>query len=160
MGDKLKIFFTYKMSRTITLEVVSPETFMNITTNVPATELILRSYRVDILGTSTIPYRNLGVIIGNTVNSTYIIDNQEGYNFFRIPLQSVAARAVGTGGVSVTSTFVSGCHIPLTMTGNLDHQFFLNVFYLDRSVTPNVFKPMPSADLVYLSLTFEALAPK
>lgn len=148
------------MSRTITLETESPDTFMNITTNIPATELILRSYRVDISADATIPYRHLGLVIGNTVNSTYIIDNQVGSNFFRVPLQSNTAVSVGSGGTSVISTFVSDCSIPLTMTGNLDHQFFLNVFYLDRSVSPPVFKNMPSDDLIYLSLTFEAIGPK
>lgn len=145
------------MSRTITIETSSPDSFLDITTGIQAAELILRSYRVDILASSTVPYRHLGLEIGNVINTSYVIDNQVGSNFFRLPLASSSPVTVGSGGASVISTFVSNCSIPLTMTGHLDKQFFLRCRYLDRTVSPPVFKMVPSGDLVYLSLTFEAI---
>jgi hypothetical protein len=145
------------MSRTITLETETPENFMDITLGIKATELILRSYRVDLLSSSTIRYRDLGISIGNVVNSFYVIDNQVGSNLFRIPLQTSPAVTVGNEAFSVVSTFVPNCNIPLTMTGDLDKSFFLRVYYLDRTVTPNKFLPVPVADLKYMMLLFDAV---
>lgn len=135
------------------MTTTTQEKFMDITVPVNTTELILRSYRVDLLGSSTVPYRSLGLSVGNIVGSSFIIDNQVGSNFFRVPLQTNTPIVVGSGdALNVTS--VNNAHIPLTMSGPLDKQFFLRVFYLTSG---DVFLPISNTDLKYLELTFEAV---
>ncbi len=141
------------MSRTLTLEATSPETFMDITTGINATQLRLKSYRVDLLASSTIPYRNLGIEIGNIMGPNYLIDQVSGAYLFRLTLGSIQTFTIDS--YSVNSTFVYGCDIPLTMNGQLDKNLFMRIKYLDR--TTNTFKMVPVADLKYLSLTFEVL---
>lgn len=145
------------MSRTLTLEATNPDTYMNITVGVPESELILRSYRVDLLASSTIPYRDLGISIGGIINSTYIIDNIPGSNFFRLPLSTTSSVTVGAEVGAVKSCFVPNCHIPLTMSGALEQKFFFRVYYLDRTLSNPQFILVPVTDLKYIQLTFEAV---
>jgi hypothetical protein len=140
------------MTITLTLTTDTQEKFMDITVPVKATQMYVKSYRVDLLGSSTIKYRSLGISIGNIIGSTFIVDNNVGTNFFRLPLQTNTPIVVGSGDAQ-NVTMVSGCSIPLYMSGPLDKQFYLRVFYLDSN---NVFQPIGS-DLTFLEIVIEAI---
>lgn len=139
-------------SRTLTIESTTPEKTIDLTIGLEQTHLRLKAYRVD-LAVGATNCKTLGIQLGTTNGSNYLVDGVLGSYLFRLPIDSGYPLKT-IDGVDTRSTFVSGCDIPYTLQGQLDKVFAFKVFKLDN--TTNTFSIVSTTDLKYISLVFEA----
>lgn len=139
------------MPAILTIETNKNDSTVTIGREIVQNDIKLVSYRADVMDSK---YKHLGIDIEGIISGAYLVDNQTGSKNIRIPLGASAPQTID-GVASVISTFVPECSHELTMNKNLPSSFELKVFYLDRTVTPHIFKLIPTADLKYLSLTFQ-----
>lgn len=147
-------------TKILTIETTNPQSFEDITVTIPAQKLILRHYRVDlnidVRGTGALEYRRvINLEMGSVVGTTYVIDDDAGFNYFKIGLSRDSVwnhpalpDTVPPTAAYTCQTTTRDCHIPLTMNGPLDKNFSLRVRGNDHLV-------FSDTEFKYMLLQFE-----
>ena len=164
----MSVFNYNAETKVLTIEVTKAESFEDITKQIPAQKLILRHYRIDLAikarETAKLEYRRVANIqLGSVVGQTYVIDDDAGFNFFKIGISRdvvfnhheviIPADPPAIPDPIVFPAYecqstVRDCYIPLTMNGPLEKNFTL-------SVMDNAHNLFTKEEFKYLFLQFE-----
>ncbi|KAH9259027.1 hypothetical protein BASA81_002647 [Batrachochytrium salamandrivorans] len=140
------------VTKILTIELTTPNSFEDITIPVPAQKMILRHYRCDLdISGKTSFLRGLNLEIGSVVGTNYVLDDDAGFNYLKIGLSrdQVWTHPANGGDVEYEcQSTVRDCYLPLTMAGDLPKNFSIRV----RDDAHNL---IPAAEFKYLLLQFE-----
>lgn len=127
----------------LTISGTTDNAIYDMTVEIPEGKtLILKQARFEIKYTDPNFPRMVNVAIGNTISSAFVIDNDAGYNYFKIPLQHNPFTVSG----NLTNISVTYPDVGYRISGRLDKN--CRILILDNNHAPL------GANLVYYSMQF------